>query len=222
MTSCSDRDTTRDVNIVDLTDFEAALRLAAAAIEANEAVIYPTDTVYALGVSAVSARAVDAAYAAKGRSSAKPLSLCVADIEQARAYVEIDARAETLARAFLPGALTLVCASRNVLPMALQAGFPGIGIRVPGHPFGPALARRVGYPITTTSANASGLAAATDRETALAAFADADEQPSLLVDGGPSPIASPSTVVDLTGPEPRLVREGAIPFDAVLEALKAG
>lgn len=206
------------MRVIAWSEQDLALREAAAEIRAGRAIIYPTDTVYALGVSAISAEGVGAAYAAKGRGADKPLSLCVADLEQARAYVEIDARAEALAQAFLPGALTLVCASKGVLPAALQAGFPGIGIRVPGHPFGPALCKLLGHPITTTSANVSGLAAATDRASAEAAFADAVEQPSLLINGGPSPLAQASTVVDLIG-ELKLIREGAIPFAAIRRAL---
>jgi L-threonylcarbamoyladenylate synthase len=208
------------MRIVDLRDFDAAVRAAAEEIAAGAAVIYPTDTVYALGVDAASPRAIAAAYAAKGRSSAKPLSLCVADLDQARAYVGVDARAEVLARSFLPGALTLICTSLGKLPPEVQAGFPGIGIRIPGHPFGPVLARAVGRPITTTSANAAGLPPAIDRASAEAAFAGADEQPTLLIDGGASALAKASTVVDLTGGEPKLVREGAISFASILDALR--
>lgn len=207
------------MRIIDLIDFDTALRLAADEIRAGRAIVYPTDTVYALGVSAVSAPSIGAAYAAKGRSDAKPLSICVADLEQARAYVEIDARAEALADAFLPGALTLVCQSKGLTPPALQAGFPGIGIRVPAHPFGPALARVLGHPITTTSANAAGLPPATDRVSAEAAFADAVERPALLIDGGPSVLAKVSTVVDLTKPAAALIREGAIAFAAIQRVL---
>jgi L-threonylcarbamoyladenylate synthase len=208
------------MNIIDLSDFESAIAAAVAEVRAGGAVIYPTDTVYALAVDAASPCALAAARAAKGRSAAKPLSLCVADLDQARDYVAIDARAEMLADAFLPGALTLVCRSRGVLPAEVQAGFPGIGIRIPGHPFGPALARAVGRPITTTSANASGLPPATDRVSALAAFADAREQPQLLIDGGPSPLGRASTVVDLTGDGIKLVREGAIAFAAIEAVLR--
>lgn len=209
------------MKVIDLSDFDAAVAAAAAEIRAGGAVIYPTDTVYALAVSAVSEDALDRADRAKGRApAAKPLSLCVADLEQAGAYVEIDDRARRLAAALLPGALTLVCRSRDVLPARLQAGFPGVGIRVPGHPFGPALARTLGYPITTTSANAAGLPPATDAASAQAAFADSEFEPSLLIDGGPAPLGLASTVVDLTGPEVKLVREGAIPFQTVLDMLR--
>jgi L-threonylcarbamoyladenylate synthase len=211
------------VRVIDLGDFDAAIAQAADEIRAGGAVIYPTDTVYALAVSAVSDAALDRADRAKGRTPAsKPLSLCVADLEQAARFVEIDDRARTLADAFLPGALTLVCLSKNVLPARLQAGFPGVGIRVPGHAFGPALARLLGHPITTTSANASGLPPAIDAARALAAFADSEFELALLVDGGPAPIGLASTVVDLTGAEARLLREGAIPFQAVLDALRGG
>jgi L-threonylcarbamoyladenylate synthase len=208
------------MRIVDLSDFDAAVRVAAEQIALGAAVIYPTDTVYALGVDAASPRAIAAAYAAKSRAGVKPLSLCVADLEQARAYVDIDARAEVLARTFLPGPLTLICVSLGKLPPEVQAGFPGIGIRIPGHPFGPALARAVGHPITTTSANASGRPPAIDRASAEAAFADTDEQPALLIDGGASLLARASTVIDLTGVEPKLIREGGISFDAILGALR--
>lgn len=209
------------MRVIDLSDFDEALRQAAAEIRADRAIVYPTDTVYALGVSAISTQSIGAAYATKGRPEAKPLSLCVADIEQAKTYVHIDARAEKLERAFLPGGLTLVCLSKNVLPPELQAGFPGVGIRVPGHPFGPALCTLLGHPITTTSANVSGMAPATDRASAEAAFANAAEQPSLLIDGGPSPYATPSTVIDLTGPETKLIRAGAIPFSDIERVLAA-
>lgn len=207
------------MRVIPWSDNEGALREAAAAIRAGAAIIYPTDTVYALGVAATSAQGISAAYAAKGRATDKPLSLCVADIDQACAYVEIDARAETLARAFLPGPLTLVCASKGVLPAELQAGFPGIGIRVPGHPFGPALCAALGHPITTTSANMSGLAPATDRTTAAAAFANAAEAPVLLIDAGPSLLGQPSTVIDLVD-ELKLIREGAIALAEIKAALE--
>jgi L-threonylcarbamoyladenylate synthase len=207
---------------IDLKDFDAAVAIAAAEIGAGGAVIYPTDTVYALAVSAVSEPALRAADRAKGRDeAAKPLSLCVADLDQAEQYVEIDARARTLAAAFLPGALTLVCRSKNVLPARLQAGFPGIGIRIPGHPFGPAVARLLGHPITTTSANRAGAPPAVDAKSARAAFAGGDETPTLLIDGGAAPLGQASTVIDLTTPELRLVREGVIGFDAVRAALGA-
>jgi L-threonylcarbamoyladenylate synthase len=209
------------MRVIDLSDMSEALRQAAEEIRAGRAIIYPTDTVYALGVSAVSAQSIGVAQTTKTRSDAKPLSLCVADIEQARAYVEIDTRAEKLARAFLPGGLTLVCLSKSVLPPELQAGFPGIGIRVPGHPFGPALCALLGHPITTTSANVSGLPPATDRASAEAAFENAAERPSLLIDGGRSPHAQPSTVVDLAGPETKLIRAGAIAFADVERVVAA-
>jgi len=208
------------MKVIDLSDFDAAIAVAAAEIRAGRAVVYPTDTVYALAVDAASPRALAGVRAAKRRSAAKPLSLCVADLDQARIYVEIDARAEKLATAFLPGGITLVCASRGVLPAEVQAGFPGIGIRIPAHRFGPALARALGHPITTTSANASGLPPATDRASAESAFAVSDEQPTLLVDDGPSPIGRASTVVDLTGSQLTLVRDGAIPFADIEAALR--
>lgn len=207
------------MRVLPLSDFDDAMRQAGVEVRAGRAIIYPTDTVYALGVSAISPPSVAGAFAAKGRETAKPLSICVADIDQARAYVEIDARAEALAAAFLPGALTLVCCSKGVLPAALQAGFPGVGVRVPGHPFGPSLCRLLGYPITTTSANISGMPAATDRVSAETAFANAAERPTLLIDGGRSPIAQPSTVVDLCTAGVKLLREGAIPFAEIENVL---
>jgi tRNA threonylcarbamoyl adenosine modification protein (Sua5/YciO/YrdC/YwlC family) len=142
-------------------------------------------------------------------------------MDQAERYVVIDERARVLAAAFLPGALTLVCLSKGVLPARLQAGFPGVGIRIPGHRFGPALARTLGYPITTTSANKTGGSPAIDAASARAAFEGGEYAPTLLIDGGPAPLAQASTVVDLTGPELKLVREGAIPFATIRAALDA-
>lgn len=198
---------------------ESAIEQCAAALLAGGAIVYPTDTVYALAVLPSHRQGVETAYKAKKRPTAKPLSLCVSELKQAEDYVVVNCRARTLADAWLPGPLTMVCKARNTRLERVHVGQSGIGIRLPDHPFGPLLAKRLDCPITATSANLSGAPPAIDRESAIAAFAKAGEKPTILVDGGRSKLGIPSTVVDVSSDKVQLIREGAIPFEKILSSL---
>lgn len=204
---------------LDSCGIDDAIEQCAAALIAGDAIVYPTDTVYALAVLPSLRQGVEAAYKAKKRAAEKPLSLCVSGLKQAEDYVIVDDKAQAVANAFLPGPLTMICKARNTRLEQVHIGRSGIGIRLPDHPFGPLLAERLNCPITATSANLAGAPPATDRESAIAAFANADEGPTILIDGGRSKLGTPSTVVDVSTEEVQLIREGAIPFDKILSAV---
>jgi L-threonylcarbamoyladenylate synthase len=193
---------------------EPQLRSAVDAIRSGRVVAFPTDTLYGLAANPYDTSAVAAIFALKGRGGDQPLPLVAADISQVADVADIHPVAMRLARAFWPGPLTLIV--RSTAPFAAGVGSAEglIGIRVPDSEIGRALARSVGHPLTATSANRSGDPPTADPD------AVATNLPSVaaLVDGGTCRGGLPSTIVD-AGAEPRLVREGAIPWSRVLEFL---
>ena len=193
------------------------LERAARLLRDGKLVIYPTDTLYALGALASHPRAAGRVRTAKGRDDGVPLPLVAADLWQARSVAETwPGIADQLAARFWPGPLTLVVAARPMVPTAVTSDTGTVAVRIPDSAVARRLCAAAGVPLISTSANRSGApppATCADAVTAVGAAA------ALALDGGPGrPL--PSTIVDLTGDEPRLLREGAIEWAAVLEVLR--
>ena len=165
-------------------------------------VLYPTDTLWGLGVDATNREAINRLRAAKGSGGTKHYSIVVSDMKMARQYVEVTPLAEKLAQKFLPGKLTIVLRPHG-LPAELGAT-DEVGIRIPDHSAPLALVRELGRPITATSANISG----TDSPLTDAYI----RENNIFVIGEymPLPDSVPSTVVDARGTELVIIREGAI------------
>ncbi|MUV90571.1 threonylcarbamoyl-AMP synthase [Halapricum sp. CBA1109] len=164
---------------------------AAAAIEAGDLVVYPTETVYGLAADALDPDAVAAVFEAKGRDRDKPVSLAVPDVEAALEYTTPTATERAFMHEFLPGPVTVVLERREVVPDVLTAGREQVGIRVPDHPVALALLDAV-EPLTATSANVSGQPSART-------VADLDaitESAAVVLDGGETG-GTGSTVVDV-------------------------
>lgn len=170
-------------------------------------VVLPTDTVYGLAARAASDGAVRRIYAAKGRAFDKPLQLLVASLELVEAVAKLSPLDRARAARFLPGGLTLVLEALPACPLSVRAGGATVGVRVPAHPFALEVLRRLGEPVAATSANRSSEASPTTAGAAGQAMAG---QVELIVDGGPCPAGRDSSVLDLTGTVPRLLREGAV------------
>jgi L-threonylcarbamoyladenylate synthase len=197
----------------------AAVAELAAAIAAGAVVAVPTDTVYGLAANALDPAAVAAVFALKGRAFDQPLPIAVSGRAQAAALAaSLPPAFERLARAFWPGALTLVVPAGPRLPSAVTAGRGAVGLRQPDLPLLAELLRGAGMPLTLTSANRSGQPAC---RTAAAVAEQFGEACPLLADGGTTPTGLASTVVDVCGPEPRILRAGAIPAER-LEAVWRG
>jgi len=194
-----------------------ALREAAEVVRRGGLIVYPTDTVYGLGCDPLNARAVKRVFEVKGRG-ARPLPVLASSIEEIGRIAELSDAALRLAEAFWPGPLTLVLPRKPVLPSVLTCGLPSVGVRIPGHGFAIELIRACGGLLVGTSANKSGRP---PPRTAQEALKELGELVELVIDGGPTPLGIPSTVLDLTGPEPKLLREGPIKMEDVLEALGA-
>jgi L-threonylcarbamoyladenylate synthase len=190
----------------------------AAALLAGAVAAYPTETFYALGAAALSKKGVDRIFRLKKRDPSKPLSFIVSDMDMVREVVSSLSPAFTaLAAEFWPGPLTLV------LPAA--AGFPDrvlgpgrtIALRIPPLAWLRSLVREMSEPLTATSANLSGKGELADPAEVKALFGG---QVDLVIDGGPAPGGRPSTIVDLAGDRPRVLREGAIPGTRIGELLR--
>jgi L-threonylcarbamoyladenylate synthase len=187
---------------------------AVAAIHSGAIVAFPTDTLYGLAADPRSALAVDAIFSLKSRAVDKGLPLIAADLDQVRAIAEMRPVACRLAQAFWPGPLTLLVRSTAAFAPNVCSAGGVVGVRVPDDDVARELARGAGHVVTATSANRSGQPATADPDV----VANALLEVPVLVDAGLCRGGPPSTIVDLSD-EPRLVREGAVPWSRVLEFL---
>jgi L-threonylcarbamoyladenylate synthase len=201
-----------------LPDDAAGRAEAAATLRAGGLVAMPTDTVYGVGVALDAEDGLARLFAAKDRPLDKAIVLLCADLEQAATVGVLSPAARVLAERFWPGGLTLVLAQRPgaSLPAVLTAGAATIGVRVPDHDCPRALARALG-PLPVTSANLSGHPDARDAATVVAQLG---KRIDLVLDGGATRGGTPSTVVDCSGEEPRILRDGAIDRQALAAALR--
>ncbi len=196
----------------------AGIAEAARLIKAGDVVAFPTETVYGLGADATNDNAVARIFAVKGRPSFNPLIVHVADIAQARRLARWTDLADKLAAQFWPGALTLVLERAADCPLSLlvSAGLSSVAIRLPAHGIASALITVAGRPIAAPSANASGAMSPT---TAAHVAASLGDKVPLIVDGGPCKVGVESTVIDLTGDVPILLRPGGVALEDIEAAL---
>ncbi|NYD59652.1 tRNA threonylcarbamoyl adenosine modification protein (Sua5/YciO/YrdC/YwlC family) [Nocardioides marinisabuli] len=204
---------------------EKALDAASLAIQRGGLVVLPTDTVYGIGADAFDPAAVRALLEAKGRGRDMPPPVLVSAATTLDALtVRVPGYARALVEAFWPGPLTIVCHQQTSLQWDLGDTRGTVAVRMPDHEVTRELLERTG-PLAVSSANRTGLPAATDAD---AAEEMLGEHVDVIVDAGPSPRgddgAQPSTIVDVTGPQGRVLRVGALSLEqlnAVLEPLGA-
>jgi L-threonylcarbamoyladenylate synthase len=170
---------------------------------------YPTETFYGLGAVCFSGKAVRRIYRLKARDAGKPLSLIVSSLDMIETLaVGPPPVFHRLAGEFWPGPLTLVLKASPSFPARLAGPGHTIGVRIPSVPWLRRLVHEIGLPITATSANISGEGEISDPAEVLRTFND---KVDIIVDGGPTRGGQASTIVDITGPMPRILREGAVP-----------
>jgi L-threonylcarbamoyladenylate synthase len=185
-----------------------AIPLAAEALRQGRLVAFPTDTVYGVGASAFLPSAVEQLYLAKERPRSMAIPLLLASATDIAIVAEdVPKLATLLMRRFWPGGLTLVLFRSARVPDVVTAGGKTVAVRLPDHAAPRALAAGLGAPLAATSANLSGHRSPV---TARDVLNDLDGRIDLLLDGGPCPGGVESTILDLTGPEPTFLREGAI------------
>ncbi len=192
-----------------LAPSDAAYARAAALLRAGGLVAFPTETVYGLGADATSDAAVAGIFAAKDRPQFNPLIVHFTSVEAAAAEVVFDDRARAVAAAFWPGPLTLVLPRRagSRLSLLCSAGLDTQAVRLPAHPIAQRLLAETGRPVAAPSANASGRISPTEAGHVAASLG---ARVPLILDGGRCAVGLESTVLDLSGAQPAVLRPGAV------------
>ncbi len=193
---------------------DSAINEAVAALAQGRLVAFPTETVYGLGADSTSDAAVARVYEAKGRPVFNPLIAHVPGLAEAEALVVMPESGRKLARVFWPGPLTLVLKRRDSCPVSLlaSAGLDTLAVRVPDHPVAQRLLRAAGRPLVAPSANPSGQLSPTTAAHVREALGD---KVQVILDGGACRVGVESTVVDLSGDRPALLRPGGVTSEAI-------
>lgn len=195
----------------------AIIREAAAVVRAGGLVAFPTETVYGLGANALDANAISRIFSAKQRPAADPVIAHIVDRAQVdRLAINIPPSAYPLADTFWPGPLTLVLRRAPNVPANIAAGLDTIAVRMPAHPVARALIQAAGVPIAAPSANTFSRPSATAARHVLE---DLDGHVDVVLDGGTTTIGLESTVLDLTGETPLILRPGGITLEALRRLL---
>ena len=185
------------------------IETAATRLKEGRLVAFPTETVYGLGGNALSDRAVAAIYATKGRPQFNPLIVHVRSLDHAAEYVVLDERATLLAQHFWPGALTMVLPRRPScgLSLLVSAGLDSVAVRMPDHPVARKLLETSGLPLAAPSANRSGRISPTEAAHVERELGGHDV---MILGGGACRVGLESTVIDLTGAKPAILRHGSV------------
>jgi L-threonylcarbamoyladenylate synthase len=212
------RDARPGVNVASVIDarresIERVMEEVASVVFGGGLVIFPTDTVYGIGCDPYNLEAIDRIYGSKHRPDHKPLSFHVATAAEFLEFARNNNLAVLAAKRLLPGPVTLIVRRPAFISEEVTSGLPSLGFRVPDDALCRALLDRCG-PLAATSANPSG-------ERAYRGEGERDRLPpaDLLVENGPTRYQLESTVLDLTGPHARLLREGVVALEAVAERI---
>ena len=196
---------------------DGVLQAAVRAIRGGGIVAMPTDTLYGLAANPFDAAALAAIRWLKERPAERAIPLVAADADQIAAAIgALPVLARLLAIRFWPGPLTMLMPAPDRLPSAVTGGTGRVGVRVPAHAVARALCAACGTPLTATSANRSGRPATNDPDAVAESLGGGID---LLLDAGVTPGGPPSTIIDVTDAPPRIVRQGAIPWESIQTCL---
>lgn len=188
-------------------DMGKVLSDAAICLKTGGLVAFPTETVYGLGADGLNPEASKKIYAAKGRPSDNPLIVHIADMNALEELTYTNDKAYTLAHAFWPGPLTIILPKKDIVPKETTGGLDTVAIRMPSHPAALSLIRQSGVYVAAPSANISGRPSPTKAEHVID---DMNGRIDYIIDGGPVGIGIESTIVDLSGDVPTILRPGYI------------
>jgi len=176
-------------------------------------VVYPTDTVYGLGCDPLNVKAVKRLFETKGERK-KPLPILASDVEHVEKIAHLSEIIRKIAASFWPGPLTLVVPKKPTLPNVVTCNLDSVGVRVPRHDIALQLIRLSNGLLVGTSANKTG---EKPPQTAYEAAEQLGKEVNIILDGGPTALGTPSTVVDLTSEKPKILRKGPIRLKDILQ-----
>lgn len=206
--------TTELVKITDpsLPFSQETLEKAAKILLSGGLVVFPTETVYGLGGNGLDSTAAKKIYAAKGRPSDNPLIIHIAEPDDASRYCEVSPLYYKLAKAFMPGPLTVVMQKKDIVSLSVTGGLSTVAVRCPSHPVAHELIKKAGVPIAAPSANLSGKPSPTRADYVME---DMNGRVDMVIDGGDCEIGLESTIVMIDGDSLTLLRPGGITYDAL-------
>jgi len=182
-------------------------------LKSGGAVIYPTDTLYGLGVNALNENAVIKIQKIKRQDRNKPISVVVKDMKMAKKIACIDSKVEKILEKVWPGSITVVLRKKDIVPYALTGGEETIAIRISDNRFISTLMKKIDFPITTTSANISGEKNLLESAEIIKKFKNSTPYLDLFVDAGDIKDPTASTIIDLTTTIPKIIRMGIVGKD---------
>ncbi|WP_425446186.1 L-threonylcarbamoyladenylate synthase [Dethiothermospora halolimnae] len=190
------------------------IKEAARILKSGGTVAFPTETVYGLGANALNEDSIDKIFNAKGRPQDNPLIVHIADIDQINKLVKnISKRAKTIMEKFWPGPLTVIFDKSDIVPYKVTGGLETIAIRMPNHKIALSLIKEANLPIAAPSANISGKPSPTESSHVIQ---DLSGKIDMVIDGGNTGVGLESTVLDLSGDIPTILRPGGITIEDLL------
>lgn len=198
-------------------DSQIIITDAASTLQQGGLVVFPTETVYGIGANALDPKAASNIYRVKGRPSDNPLIVHIADAKDVIKYAEVrSADVDLLIQAFWPGPFTLILPKKDCIPKAITGGLETVAIRFPDNDIAQAIINASNLPICAPSANRSGTPSSTLFQHV---FDDFNGKVDIIIDGGPSFVGLESTVLDMTGPMPTILRPGYVTKTMIEEVL---
>jgi len=196
------------------------IEIAAGVIQRDGSIVYPTDTVYGLGVNALREYSIERLFKIKKRPETKPVPIIVRDIAMAKKLAFIDKKQEKILESVWPGQVTVILEKRQIVSDILTAGKKTVGLRIADCLFTKLLMENLEEPITATSANFSGEPSLISSADVINIFSKTHPRPDLILDAGDLSESPPSTVLDLTSQSPKITRVGPISKKDLMEMLK--
>ncbi|MBU1255717.1 threonylcarbamoyl-AMP synthase [Patescibacteria group bacterium] len=196
------------------------IEIAVGVIKRGGSIVYPTDTVYGLGVNALKPHNIDRLFKIKKRPKTKPVPIMVRDIEMAKEIAFIDKKTEKALEQVWPGQVTVILEKKPIIPDVLTGNKRTVGLRIPNSQFTQLLMENLDEPITITSANFSGESPLISSAEVVRIFNKAYPRPDLILDAGDLPPSPPLTVLDLTSSQPKITRVGPITKKDLMKMLR--
>lgn len=207
------------ININKLHESLETINEAVNVIKNGGAVVYPTDTIYGLGVNALNPEAISRLFKIKQRPLEKAVPVIVNSIEMTRKIAYIDYKKDEALKKIWPSPITVILQKKDTVPDILTGMKDTVGVRIPNSKLAKILVSSLGAPITATSANISGEEPSLDIQKIIDRFRQVNDKPDLILDAGILPPSEPSTVLDLSGQKPKILRIGPVKREQLLDIL---